>query len=224
MSRPPRGVDVDDAIVPIARASLQRRGTQRARSFTMRARTLIIPVVVGLAARAILRHQREQRARRATREDRAWAADSFASDPGDPVQGFDEASELQVMPLEVDAQSMGDSEAAQDLAGLESEVDQIALDDAQGPAMVEVVRDAGELYGVHTPAAVDRDHSDDDRAMADGQNWIEALETSAIENGAEPERELDDLIDDEDVLRPPHPSDLRDIPVADHGSGGCRGL
>jgi hypothetical protein len=211
-------------MIPIARASVPRRGTQRARAFTMRARTLIIPLVVGLAARVIIRHQRAQRARRATRDARAWAADSFASDPGDPVQGFDEASDLQVMPLEVDAQSMGDAEAAQDLSVLESEVDQIALDDAQGPAMVEVVRDAGELYGVHTPAAADRDHSDDDHAMAEGQNWVEALETSAIENGAEPGRELDDIVDDEDVLRPPHPSDRRDIPVADHGSGGRRGL
>jgi hypothetical protein len=85
-------------------------------------------------------------------------------------------------------------------------------------------RDAGELYGVHTPPAVDHDRPDDDRAFDEGQNWLVALETSAVENGPEPERELDDIVDDEDVLRPPHASDRRDTPVADHGAGGRRGL
>ncbi|HET7506223.1 MAG TPA: hypothetical protein VFK02_34625 [Kofleriaceae bacterium] len=185
--------------------------------------------MLALAAHAWLRRNRAQRVRRASHEERARHATSFANDPGDPLQGLDEASELQVNPLEVDAQSLDDAEAAQDLAGLASEADQIALeedgDDRAAPVEpAEPVRDAGDLYGAHTPAAVDRVHADDDRAMAEGQNWIEALETSAIENGAEPERELDDIIDDEDVLRPPHPSDLRDTPIADHGSGGRRGL
>jgi hypothetical protein len=86
------------------------------------------------------------------------------------------------------------------------------------------LRDAGDLYGAHTPAAVDRVHPDGDRSFDDGQNWIEALETSAVENGAEPERELDEIIDDEDVLRPPHASRTRDTPIADLGSAGRRGL
>lgn len=194
------------------------------------------PVAFAMIASAILvrRHRRRARNARLVRAD-------LASDPRDPVQGFDEVSELQVMPLEVDAQSREDAEAAQDLAELESEVDEIASNDDAAIAMTEIAepvrpRDAGDLHGMHTPGASDRNHPDDDRAFAEGQNlsqnlgqnlgqnWIEALETSAIENGAEPERELDDIIDDDDVLRPPHASDTRDRPVADHGSGGQRGL
>jgi len=195
----------------------------------MRLRTLITPVALGLAAHAVLRHRRNQRARRAAHDAGARRADSFANDPRDPVQGFDEPSELQGTPLEVDAQSIEDAVAAQDLAGLEADVDQIVSDDDAAIELVDIevaspARDAGDLYGAHTPPADDRALPDDDRAAAEGQNWIEALETSAIENGAEPERELDAIVDDEDVLRPPHPADMRDTPVADHGSGGRRGL
>jgi hypothetical protein len=192
----------------------------------MRLRSIMTPFALVVASYAVVRNRRKQRAmRHAIRDD-------FASDPRDPVQGFDEASELQVTPLDVDALSQGDVEAAQDLAGLEAELDErpgIAGDDE----VIELdrrvqrdvrERDAGELYGAHTPAAVDRKHPDDDRAFAEGQNWIEALETSAIENGAEPERTLDDIVDDQDVLRPPHASDTRDRPIADFGSGGRRGL
>jgi len=189
---------------------------------------LITPLALGVAAGAILRHRRARRAAAAAR------VDDFASDPGDPVQGFDEASELQVAPLDVDALSQADAEAADDLAGLETELDEVAARDAAAFAADfaadHVVigrahpRDAGELHGVHTPPAVDRDHLDDDQAFDTGQNWIEALETSAIENGAEPERTLDDIIDDTEVLRPPHAPDTRDTPVADRGSAGRRGL
>ncbi|HSR98572.1 MAG TPA: hypothetical protein VLM79_16060 [Kofleriaceae bacterium] len=169
------------------------------------------------------RNRRRQRARRFA------ARDELASDPRDPVQTFDDVSELQVVPLDVDALSTADVEAAQDLALLESELDDPAA--AFADTTDEVIeldhpirRDGGDLYGAHTPAAVDRVHPDDDRAFKEGQNWIEALETSAIENGAEPERPLDDIIDDEEVLQPPHASDKRDRPVADLGSGGRRGL
>jgi hypothetical protein len=218
---------------------------------------MITPLAVAIAGYALIRNRRKQRtARRAVRDD-------FASDPRDPVQGFDEASELQVMPLDVDALSHEDVEAAQDLAGLESELDERSIvelealdglqvidertgaqleldrmhvidetaiaepdgvDDVIGLVQPARPRDAGELYGVHTPPALDRDHPDDDRAFDEGQNWVEALETSAIEYGPEPERTLDDIVDDEDMLSPPHSSDVRDRPVADHGSGGRRGL
>ena len=188
----------------------------------MRLRTLITPVALGLAARAIIRHRRTRRAATARR-------DEFASDPGDPVQMLDEVPELQVVPLDVDALSQADAEAAEDLAGLETDIDEavdrddaaISVDGLDEPTRP---RDAGDLYGAHTPVAADRTHPDDDRAFEEGQNWIEALETSAIENGAEPERPLDEIIDDEDVLSPPHASDTRDTPVADHGSAGRRGL
>ena len=212
-------------------------------------------LALALVARALIRYQR---ARRTARDAEANRTDTVARDLGDPVQGFDEASELQGIPLEVDAQSSDDIAAAQDLAELELAVDQVAeadlqvaeadgvviatsgrgdggdsdledddsdleegysaLEEQQGP------RDAGDLYGAHTPVAVDREHPDDDLAFVEGQNWVEALETSAIEGGAEPERELDSIIDDEEALRPPHPSTTRDVPVADHGSGGRRGL
>lgn len=186
----------------------------------MRPRHILTSVAVGLAARAIIRRRRARR---------AASLDPFASDPGDPVQNLDEVPELQASPLDIDAVSQDDAEAAQDLAGLEVEIDETADRDAAATALVESPpeprqRDAGDLYGAHTPAAVDRNHPDDDRAFDEGQNWIEALETSAIENGAEPERELVDIVDDEDVQRPPHASDSRDTPVADHGAGGRSGL
>jgi hypothetical protein len=224
----------------------------------MRLRTVMMPLALGLAARAFMRHQR---ARRAASDAGARHADSFASDPGDPVQRFDEIPELQGTPLEVDALSVDDVEAAQDLASLEAEIDEIAVSDDAAIEMVDVdvdvlvsSRDAGDLYGGDTPPALDRDPPDDDLAATEGQTWegqtsegqtwdgqtwegqtwegqtwegqtwIEALETSAIENGTEPERELDDIVDDEDVSRPPHASRTRDTPVADHGSGGRRGL
>lgn len=150
-------------------------------------------------------------------------------DPDDVVQTIDEVAEMHVVPLDVDAQSRADAMAAQDLAALETGIDEIEIDDDLAIAMAEVdrpvqPRDAGDLYGAHTPRATDREHPDDDRAFDDGQNWVEALETSAVEYGPEPERELDDIVDDVDVLRPPHRSDSRDRPVADHGSGGRRGL
>jgi hypothetical protein len=182
---------------------------------------MITPFAVAVAGYALLRNRRKQRdARRAAHDD-------FASDPRDPVQGFDEVSELQVMPLDVDALSQEDVEAAQDLAVLESDIDETTS--AEPDDVIELVdparlRDAGELYGVHTLPALDRAHPDDDRAFDEGQNWVEALETSAIENGPEPERTLDAIVDDEDLLSPPHRSDMRDRPVADHGSGGRRGL
>jgi hypothetical protein len=214
----------------------------------MRLRTLIMPLALGLAARAVIRHQR---ARQAARDAGARHAGGVASDSGDLVQGFDETVELQGTPLEVDALSIDDAEAAQDLASLEAEeaeeaeIDELEAEETETPedeegeeiegsddAAIERVdvdvvaasRDAGDLYGGHTPPALDPDLPDDDLAAAEGQTWIEALETSAIENGAEPERELDAIVDDEDVWRPPHASRTRDTPVADHGSGGRRGL
>ena len=184
---------------------------------------MITPVAVAVAGYAMVRNRRKQRALRHA------ARDELASDPRDPVQGFDEVAELQVTPLDVDALSSADVEAAQDLAGLETELDEpeIVLT-GNIDEVIEldrpVRRDGGDLYGAHTPAAAHGVLPDDDRAFEEGQNWVEALETSAIENGAEPERPLDDIIDDEEVLQPPHASDRRDRPVADLGSGGRRGL
>lgn len=178
----------------------------------MRIRTGMNLFALGLGVGAFLVY----RAKRAPRGSSARPFTDLAPDPNDPVQGFDEVNDLEVAPLDVDALSSEDLEVAQDLARSEDVYDDLG----------ELVRpdDTGELYGVHTPIATDRDHPDNDRAFEDGQNWIEALETSAVENGAEPGRPLDDIVDDEEILRTPHPSSRRDTPVADLGSGGRRGL
>lgn len=173
----------------------------------MRIRTAMNFFTLGLGVGAYLGY-------RATRATRGAGARRFAD------LDFDEVSDLEVSPLDVDALSNEDVEAAQDLAALENEADD-AVELELEPARPG---DAGDLYGGHTPVAVDRVHPDDDRAVADGQNWVEALETSAIENGAAPGRPLDDIVDDEEILRTPHRSSHRDTPVADLGSGGCRGL
>lgn len=86
-----------------------------------------------------------------------------------------------------------------------------------------LVHGTGELYGMHTPPAVDREPPEDRVAAERGESWIEALEELSVENGPEPEHELN-VIDDEDVDRPPHASDARDTPVADRGSGGPGGV
>jgi hypothetical protein len=204
----------------------------------MRPRHVLVPLALALAGRTIVRALRRRRARRA-----ADGIQRFRLDPTDPLQRLDEAPELQVTPLSVDAVSAADLAAADDLAILEDDLDEtaerdtavIALAEADETAVIsEAVacdgeepaheRDAGDLYGAHTPAAQDRDHPDNDRAFDAGENWLEALEASAAENGPEPERGLDEVVDDEDVLHPPHASDTRDRPVADHGSGGRAGL
>lgn len=86
----------------------------------------------------------------------------------------------------------------------------------------ETIADTGDLYGVHTARAEDVIHPDDDAAMKDGQTWIEALQTDAVEGGPLPEREVESG-DDAELDRAPHASDTRDIPVADRGSGGPAG-
>ena len=203
----------------------------------MRPRHVLLPLALALAVRTIVRYRRRRRARRI-----ADHLQNLRPDLTDPLQRFDEVPELEVTPLEVDAVSADDVAAAEDLAILEDSLDEtadrdiavIAAADADETAVISDAvadlaepvheRDTGDLYGAHTPPAQDRDHPDDDRAFDQGENWLEALEASAAENGPEPERGLDDIVDDEDVLQPPHPSDTRDRPVADHGSGGRPGL
>jgi len=204
----------------------------------MRPRHVLLPLALALAARTVVRAVRRARARRAP--DRFQR---LRPDPSDPLQRFDESPDLEVAPLDVDAVSAADIAAAEDLAILEDDLDEtadrdtavIARAEADETAVIsEAVacdlaepaheRDTGDLYGAHTPPAQDREHPDDDRAFDTGENWLEALAASAAENGPEPERGLEDVVDDEDVLQPPHPSDTRDRPVADLGSGGRAGL
>jgi hypothetical protein len=82
-------------------------------------------------------------------------------------------------------------------------------------------QDEGDLYGVHTPIASDRQLPDDDRAFDSGQNWIEALEERSVEGGPLPEHELD-VVDEADNKHP-H-TETKDRPIADLGSGGRGGM
>jgi hypothetical protein len=88
-------------------------------------------------------------------------------------------------------------------------------------------KDSGDLYGVHTPHAEDKDGKSRDQEeykdADEGENWLETLEKQSAEGGAEPEEELD-VIDDSDPEGGHHPTESGDRPVADKGSGGRSGL
>ncbi len=105
-------------------------------------------------------------------------------------------------------------EAALDLQSLELDESPLPVLDASVDVS-EVARDTDDLYGVYAP--------DDDVAMGEGQNWIEALETDVIEYGTEPERPLD-MSDDGEMISAGRSSVTRDTPVADRGAGGPGGL
>jgi len=148
------------------------------------------------------------------------------ADPGDPVQGLDEAVPFHDEDLEVDAQTIVDIAIAQDLAELEVEPSDLEVEVPIPPTSsvherARGLKGSGELYGLHFPPALDHDLPDDTAANAKGESWIEALGASATEHGAAVERQID-IVDEQDLDSPP--TDTRDIPVADRGSGGPRGL
>jgi hypothetical protein len=92
----------------------------------------------------------------------------------------------------------------------------------------ERVKDTGELYGVRTPHAADRDLSapedrDAFKGADRGENWTEALAEHATEGGPSPEEEVV-IVDDSDPERGHSPSESGDRPVADKGSGGPGGM
>lgn len=150
----------------------------------------------------------------------------LAPDPADPVQSMDALDQLDLDDLDVDALSLAEGTGEYERASVESSIES-SLDtpeDTNLDAIEQASSDVGDLYGVHTPRAADRVHPDDDQAMNEGQTWIEALETSAAENGPLPEEPLESILDDEDVYAAPHPSDSEDTPVADRGSGGPAGI
>ncbi|HEY4242761.1 MAG TPA: hypothetical protein VGM88_23255 [Kofleriaceae bacterium] len=84
------------------------------------------------------------------------------------------------------------------------------------------IADGGDLYGVRTPPASDRELPDDDEAQGEGQNWLEALEEVSVEGGPEPEGEVE-VVDEDDITKP-HSIEAQDRPLADRGSAGPRGL
>jgi len=153
---------------------------------------------------------------------RAPAADPMAPDPADSVQDPDMVEPLDPLDndLDVDAMSMIDRSVDVEGTGYSASGDESLVDDMDE----ESVPGTGDLYGVHTPREDDRVYPDDDTAMEDGQNWIEALETRAAENGPRPEQSLDPITDDEALYAPPHAVDSDEVPVADLGSGGPAGM
>jgi hypothetical protein len=189
--------------------------------------------LLGLAGGAAYLYSKHRRARPSGTSDEPDAIpDSFAADPQDAVQSFDDIYPLHVEELGVEAMTEADVEGDLELAEtetfLEDEGEQepeLAGDRVENLDDIERrAHDVGDLYGIHTPHATDRDHPDDDHAFAEGQNWMEALETDAAEGGPAPEEGIEDVVDDEDVYDPPHASDTRDRPVADRGSGGPGGI
>jgi hypothetical protein len=84
----------------------------------------------------------------------------------------------------------------------------------------EHVKDTGDLYGVHVVPAADREVPDTED---EGEHVFDAIEQHAAEYGPVPEHELD-VIDDSDDHDNHPPTDHRDRPKADRGSGGPGGL
>ena len=167
-------------------------------------------------------------------------------DPEDPTQLLDEAGQFSVVDIELDAQPQAEAEADFDAAQAtgageeegednerEREIDEDAREldtpsQTTADAYVEAADDTGELYGVHVPAASERDFdiNRDGESFKDaelGEHAFETLGKKMAENGAAPERELD-VVDDSDIERGHHKTDTRDRPVADKGSGGNAGM
>jgi hypothetical protein len=161
------------------------------------------------------------------------------TDPEDPSQQLDDIGQIDVEPLAVDARSAAETSEDFDLAFAEnvtgesepedeSDLEDAPSDDDSG----ELAHDTGELYGVRTPHAGDTDLSapedQDSFEGADrGETWLESLEEHAALMGPAPEEEVV-IVDDSDLEHPDHrghhPTDWRDRPVADKGSGGSGGL
>ena len=154
-------------------------------------------------------------------------------DPEDPSQLIDEVGEFEE--LDVEAEPSAEADAELDAAIAESaEENAVELDtptQTTTEAREAAAEDTGELYGVHTPPAEDRDldKTPDAESFRDaeaGENWLETLEKKATEYGAETEEPVD-VVDDSDEHpdhRGHHKTDTRDRPVADKGSGGEGGL
>lgn len=155
------------------------------------------------------------------------------TDPEDPSQQLDDTGEIDVAPLAVEARPAAEASEDFDLASAENVEGESEPDDEEpAEAAAELAHDTGELYGVRTPHAGDTDLSaPEDQGSFEGsergETWLEALEEHAAEMGPAPEEEVV-IVDDSDLEHPDHrghhPTDWRDRPVADKGSGGPGGL
>lgn len=163
-------------------------------------------------------------------------------DPEDPAQLLDDAGQYSIVDLGVEAQPSAEAEADMEAAvivaegeeGEEIDEDAVELDTPDmttADAYAAAAEDTGDLYGVHTQRAEDKDldRTPDNEEFIDsdqGETWLETLGKKASEYGAEVEEELD-VVDDSDEHedhRGHHKTDTRDRPVADKGSGGDGGL
>lgn len=143
-------------------------------------------------------------------------------DPEVPSQLLDDAGQYTALPIDVDAMPIDEAEADLEAATVTAEADDMDM-----IAYAEQADDTGDLYGVHTPRAADRDldKTNDQESFVDaelGETWLETLGKKAAEYGAEAEQELD-VVDNSDE-HVGHGSESGDSPVADKGSGGPGGL
>ena len=163
-------------------------------------------------------------------------------DPEDPTQQLDDTGEFHVEPLAVEARPAAETSEELDIASAENvlgeselDADLAALDAAaelNADERAEAADETGELYGVRTPHAGDpdlaaREDQDAFEGSWRGETWLESLEEHAIVMGPAVEEEVV-VIDDSDREHPDHrghqPTERRDRPVADKGSGGSGGL
>jgi hypothetical protein len=147
-------------------------------------------------------------------------------DPEVPSQLLDDAGQYTALPVDVDAQP--DAEADADLEAAAVVANAEEPDETDMDAYTESADDTGDLYGVHTPRAADRDLdvTNDQESFVDsdmGENWLETLGKKAAEGGVEVEEDLD-VVDNSDEQGGHHSTESGDRPVADKGSGGPGGL
>lgn len=155
------------------------------------------------------------------------------TDPEDPSQQLDDTGEIDVEPVEVDVQSVAEASEEFDLASAENvQGESEPEDELTTDQDVSLGGETGELYGVRTPHAGDTDLSapedqDSFEGSWRGETWLESLGEHATLMGPAPEEEIV-IVDDSDIEHPDHrghhPTDRRDRPVADKGSGGGGGL
>lgn len=155
-------------------------------------------------------------------------------DPEDPSQQLDDLGEFHIEPLAVEARSTVEASEELDLAAaenVEGESEPGLEEELTAEPEAEVGHETGELYGVRTPHAGDPNlAAPEDRDSFGGawrgETWLEALEGRAAELGPAPEEEVV-IVDDSDREHPDHrghsPTERRDRPVADKGSGGPGG-
>ncbi len=146
-------------------------------------------------------------------------------DPEDPSQLLDDAGQFSVIDLENEAMPQAEADAELDAA---VEAASVGDDDTIDVIDQTDLGDAGDLYGVHLPAAADPDLdlTDDRESFEDstlGEHVFETLEKKMAEGGAAPEGDID-IEDDSDPDAGHSKTDRRDRPVADKGSGGLSGL